>query len=143
MEGPRPRHADQNLYIKFKDDHHEDEDTSKLIFNISASPAGPAPDDLQVTNRASKAAVVRKKCIRRSGIPFFTPQFSPAGIRNAIHQELMSRRLGNLLEYSVAALAVRPSVHSDPVFLVQGWNVGGRDCNGPPNIGAFAECVSR
>jgi hypothetical protein len=71
-------------------------------------------------------------------MPFFTQQFSPAGIRDVIHQELMSRRLGNLLEWRVAALAVRPSVNSDPV-LVQDWNVGGRDCNGPPNIGAFGE----
>ena len=44
-------------------------------------------------------AVLRKKYIRRSGIPFFTPQFSPAGIRDAGHQELMSPRLGDLLEY--------------------------------------------
>jgi hypothetical protein len=34
----------------------------------------------------------------------FMPQFSPAGIRDAAHQEWMSRQLGNLLEYSVALL---------------------------------------
>ena len=70
-------------------------------------------------------------------------QFSPAGIRDVVHQEWMSQRLGNLLEYSGAALAALPSVNWDPVFPVQDWSVGGRDCNGPPNIGAFGECVSR
>ena len=71
------------------------------------------------------------------------PQFSPAGIRDAAHQEWMSRRLGNLLEYSVAALGVLPSENSHPVFLVQDSNAGGHDCNGRPNTGAFAECGSR
>jgi hypothetical protein len=47
------------------------------------------------------------------------PQFSPAGIRDAAHQEWMSQQLGNLLEYSGVALAALPSVNSDPVFPVQ------------------------
>ena len=71
------------------------------------------------------------------------PRFSPAGIRDAAQQEWISQRLGNLLEYSGAALPTRLSVNWDPVFLVQGWNAGGRDCNGRPNTGAFAECGFR
>src|SRR5215469_11620911 len=71
------------------------------------------------------------------------PRFSPAGIRDAAHQEWISQRPGNLLEYSGAALGALPSENSHPVFLVQDWNVGGHDCNGPPNIAAFGECESR
>jgi ABC-type transporter Mla maintaining outer membrane lipid asymmetry permease subunit MlaE len=36
------------------------------------------------------AAVLRKKYIRRSGMPFLMPQFSPAGIRDADRREWMS-----------------------------------------------------
>ena len=71
------------------------------------------------------------------------PRFSPAGIRDAAQQEWISQRLGNLLEYSVAALATRSSVNWDRAFRVQDWNAGGRDCNGRPNTGAFAEYGSR
>ena len=71
------------------------------------------------------------------------PRFSPAGIRDAAHQEWMSRRLDNLLEYSGAALATRLSVNWDLAFRAQDWNAGELDYNGPPNIGAFGECESR
>src|ERR1051325_8751009 len=63
----------------------------------------------------------------------FTRQLSPGDIRDAGHQGSMSRPLGNLSECSAVGLASLPWVNSDPVFLVQGWSVGGHDCNVPPN----------
>ena len=55
----------------------------------------------------------------------------------------MSLQLGNPSECSDVGLEVLPSVNLDPVFPVQGSSVGGRDCNVPPSISAFAECVLR
>ena len=89
-------------------------------------------------------AVVRQKYIQRMVNAFlFMPQFSPADIRDVAHQGSMSLLLGGVSECSAVELEDLPSVKSDPVFLVQDSNEGGRDCNVSPNNSASAECVSR
>jgi len=68
---------------------------------------------IEVSGQFQRFLVVRKKYIRAVLNLSFMLQFCPAGIRDAAHQEWMSQRLGNLLEYSGAALAALPLVNSD------------------------------
>ena len=55
----------------------------------------------------------------------------------------MSLLFGGVSECSAVELEDLPSVNSDPPFLVEDSNEGGRDCNVSPNISVSAECVSR
>jgi len=70
-----------------------------------------------------------------------TRRFSPAGIRDAGRQELISLQLGDLLECNAVAVEALPSANSDPAFPVRGWNVDAQNCNEPSTPSGSVECA--